>query len=91
MKLFEIKIVASKRLGFCIKSITSFALGSSSFSRSDLDNEKNATSVPEIRADITNKTKSEIMPEAAYQSISNKIFVGSGSNELFLNSKFQQN
>jgi len=67
------------------------ALGRSSSSKSDLDNEKNAVSEPEISAEQTNKIKSVIMPEAAYQSISNKILVGSGSKEFSLNSKFQQN
>ena len=86
IKLFEIRIVASNLLGFCSKSITSLALGWFSFSRSGFDSEKKAISVPEMRPEKTNKTKSENIPEAAGQPISktNKILAGSGSKEYYL-------
>jgi len=79
-------MVASSLLGSCSKLITNLAFGWLSFSRSDLDSEKKATSVPEITPETTNKNKSENMPATAGQSKSNKILAGSGSKEYYLNS-----
>jgi len=84
MKLLEIRIVASNFFGFCNKAITNSAVVSFSFSRSDLDSEKKATSVPEISPEISKSIKSDTIPaiNGQFNSVARKILAGSGSNDL---------
>lgn len=86
MKLFAISIVANSFLGLSNKLETVFNClipSSTPFSISDLFNEKNATSAPEIRAEHSNRTKSKTKPTIKDISIADKIdnkLEGSGSN-----------
>ena len=82
-KLLDIRIVASNFFGFCNKAITNSAVVSFSFSRSDLDSEKKATSVPEISPEISSSIKSDTIEAINGQlsSVVRKILEGSGSND----------
>ena len=70
-------------LNFCNKAITNSAVVSFSFSRSDLDSEKKATSVPEISPEISSSIKSDTIEAINGQlsSVVRKILEGSGSND----------
>ena len=83
MKLFVIKMVASSFLGFSsrlIMSASSF-LSEESVSKSVCESEKNATSVPEMSAEQSNKIKSAApFKRAATSKVAKKnMSNGSGS------------
>ena len=86
MKLFAISIVAKSFFGLSNNFETIFKRlkpSSIPFSISDLVNEKNATSAPEINAEQNNKTKSRTVPTIKETLIAdriNKKLEDSGSN-----------
>jgi hypothetical protein len=86
MKLFVIKIVANNFFGLDRNSKTKSPFGVFDFDSSSnvvLDNEKKATSVPEIIADITKRqtkiSTSKIMYQGKEVSIE---YMGSGSKVI---------
>ena len=84
MKLFAIRIVANNFFGLFNNSTISIPFSSESrLSKSDFESEKKATSVPEMIADMNNKTTSEKMPIMDDQSIFEikNVLTGSGSND----------
>jgi len=86
MKLLTIKIVANSFFGFSSNLITDcflLDLFAELSSKSVLDNEKKATSEPDIKAEIISNTNREIIPKTNGQFkeeiIKNKL-EGPGSN-----------
>ena len=82
IKLFDINIVAKSFLGFSSSFLIKSVLGFLLFFTSVFDNEKNATSVPDIKADKIRRINKVSMPIKIDQLKSKveSIFVGSGSN-----------
>ena len=87
MKLLVINIVANNFLGLSNNLTTTSPLGSFNLPTTSnfvLDKEKNATSVPEIIAEKTNKHSKMITSITKYQGIEfRNVKVGSGSNFIF--------